>query len=137
MLIVPRKSSNILNTIGVYVISFYRHILFSRFKKIWHFFIFSADNFRPYVTSFQGNNCTDYINAVFVDVSISRQNFFITNISFLYLEGIEALFYYKCLIPGLHSSTRIHCDRMASAKHVFWHLVTGLWSWLLSCCCSL
>merc|ERR1712088_337730 len=23
-------------------------------------------NFRPYVTSFQGNNCTDYINAVFV-----------------------------------------------------------------------
>ena len=29
----------------------------------------SADNFRPYITSFQGNNCTDYINAVFVDVS--------------------------------------------------------------------
>ena len=29
-----------------------------------------ADNFRPYITSFQGNNCTDYINAVFVDVSI-------------------------------------------------------------------
>jgi len=25
------------------------------------------DNFRPYITSFQGNNCTDYINAVFVD----------------------------------------------------------------------
>ena len=32
-------------------------------------FYFTADNFRPYVTSFQGNNCTDYINAVFVDVS--------------------------------------------------------------------
>ena len=30
-----------------------------------------ADNFRPYITSFQGNNCTDYINAVFVDVSVS------------------------------------------------------------------
>jgi len=30
---------------------------------------FPADNFRPYITSFQGNNCTDYINAVFVDVS--------------------------------------------------------------------
>ncbi|KAF2363202.1 Protein-tyrosine phosphatase-like [Trinorchestia longiramus] len=27
------------------------------------------DNFRPYLTSFQGNACTDYINSVFVDVS--------------------------------------------------------------------
>lgn len=29
-----------------------------------------ADNFRPYLTSFQGNAFTDYINAVFVDVNI-------------------------------------------------------------------
>lgn len=29
----------------------------------------TADNFRPYLTSFQGNSFTDYINAVFVDVS--------------------------------------------------------------------
>lgn len=29
-----------------------------------------ADNFRPYLTSFQGNSYTDYINAVFVDVSL-------------------------------------------------------------------
>jgi protein tyrosine phosphatase len=29
-----------------------------------------ADNFRPYLTSFQGNAFTDYINAVFVDVSL-------------------------------------------------------------------
>ena len=36
--------------------------------------LFSADNFRPYITSFQGNNCTDYINAVFVDVSIEIGN---------------------------------------------------------------
>ena len=36
--------------------------------------LFSADNFRPYITSFQGNNCTDYINAVFVDVSIEIEN---------------------------------------------------------------
>ena len=35
----------------------------------------TADNFRPYVTSFQGNNCTDYINAVFVDVSTVRSSF--------------------------------------------------------------
>ena len=34
-------------------------------------FLLSADNFRPYITSFQGNNCTDYINAVFVDVSLT------------------------------------------------------------------
>ena len=33
---------------------------------------FLADNFRPYITSFQGNNCTDYINAVFVDVSNNK-----------------------------------------------------------------
>ena len=31
----------------------------------------SADNFRPYLTSFQGNAFTDYINAVFVDVSMN------------------------------------------------------------------
>lgn len=31
--------------------------------------LISADNFRPYLTSFQGNAFTDYINAVFVDVS--------------------------------------------------------------------
>jgi hypothetical protein len=37
------------------------------------FFFVAADNFRPYITSFQGNNCTDYINAVFVDVSNSRK----------------------------------------------------------------
>lgn len=35
---------------------------FNQFKSI-------ADNFRPYLTSFQGNAFTDYINAVFVDVS--------------------------------------------------------------------
>ncbi|MPC16314.1 Receptor-type tyrosine-protein phosphatase U [Portunus trituberculatus] len=29
------------------------------------------DNFRPYITSFQGNNNTDYINAVCVDSTIS------------------------------------------------------------------
>lgn len=31
-----------------------------------------ADNFRPYLTSFQGNAFTDYINAVFVDVRITQ-----------------------------------------------------------------
>lgn len=31
----------------------------------------TADNFRPYLTSFQGNAFTDYINAVFVDVSVA------------------------------------------------------------------
>lgn len=31
--------------------------------------ILLADNFRPYLTSFQSNDNTDYINAVFVDVS--------------------------------------------------------------------
>ena len=44
-------------------------------KDFSDFFLFfvAADNFRPYITSFQGNNCTDYINAVFVDVSNSRK----------------------------------------------------------------
>nr|CAD7195704.1 unnamed protein product [Timema douglasi] len=31
--------------------------------------IVPPDNFRPYLTSFQGNNFTDYINAVFVDLT--------------------------------------------------------------------
>lgn len=42
-------------------------------------FYFSADNFRPYLTSFQGNAFTDYINAVFVDVScvFRKYDFFV------------------------------------------------------------
>ena len=40
-------------------------IPFSLFSSPSHI----ADNFRPYLTSFQGNAFTDYINAVFVDVS--------------------------------------------------------------------
>lgn len=42
-------------------------------RNLWffsRFSLFAADNFRPYLTSFQGNAFTDYINAVFVDVSI-------------------------------------------------------------------
>ncbi len=42
-------------------------------KDFSDFFSLAADNFRPYITSFQGNNCTDYINAVFVDVSNSTK----------------------------------------------------------------
>lgn len=39
------------------------------FRLIINLDTISADNFRPYLTSFQGNAFTDYINAVFVDVS--------------------------------------------------------------------
>lgn len=39
------------------------------FCRLRRFFSPLADNFRPYLTSFQGNTFTDYINAVFVDVS--------------------------------------------------------------------
>nr|XP_023020805.1 receptor-type tyrosine-protein phosphatase U-like [Leptinotarsa decemlineata] len=37
-------------------------------KKNRDVLIVPPDNFRPYLTSFQGNSFTDYINAVFVDV---------------------------------------------------------------------
>lgn len=37
------------------------------------FLIITADNFRPYLTSFQSNDNTDYINAVFVDVSLKKK----------------------------------------------------------------
>lgn len=36
--------------------------------KVFVFSSISADDFRPYLSSFQGNAFTDYINAVFVDV---------------------------------------------------------------------
>lgn len=39
-----------------------------------HSHLFPADNFRPYLTSFQGNTHTDYINAVFVDVSSASES---------------------------------------------------------------
>lgn len=37
-------------------------------ENFFCFFFCIADNFRPYLTSFQSNENTDYINAVFVDV---------------------------------------------------------------------
>lgn len=36
------------------------------------------DNYRPYLTSFQGNDCTDYINAVFVDGYTRPKEYIIT-----------------------------------------------------------
>ena len=52
-----------------------KHVMKSTIKKTCfnQFCSISADNFRPYITSFQGNNCTDYINAVFVDVSSTQK----------------------------------------------------------------
>lgn len=41
--------------------------------------IVPPDSFRPYLTSFQSNNQTDYINAVFVDVSTLRLFVVLTN----------------------------------------------------------
>jgi protein tyrosine phosphatase len=40
--------------------------------------IVPPDNYRPYVTSFQGNNCTDYINAVFVDGYTHPREYIVT-----------------------------------------------------------
>ncbi|XP_044265223.1 receptor-type tyrosine-protein phosphatase kappa [Tribolium madens] len=37
-----------------------------------------SDNFRPYLTSFQGNNYTDYINAVFVDGYTKPREYIVT-----------------------------------------------------------
>ena len=45
-----------------------RQMALPRRTNQFSFFV-TADNFRPYLTSFQGNSFTDYINAVFVDVS--------------------------------------------------------------------
>ncbi|XP_076054228.1 receptor-type tyrosine-protein phosphatase kappa-like isoform X3 [Oratosquilla oratoria] len=36
------------------------------------------DNFRPYLTSFQGNSCTDYINSVFVDGYVRPREYLVT-----------------------------------------------------------
>nr|CAD7396844.1 unnamed protein product [Timema cristinae] len=40
--------------------------------------IVPPDNFRPYLTSFQGNNFTDYINAVFVDGYTKPREYIVT-----------------------------------------------------------
>lgn len=37
-----------------------------------------ADNFRPYLNSFQGNTFTDYINAVFVDGYRQARGYMVT-----------------------------------------------------------
>lgn len=55
----------------VSLFSFFARFLFccsvAGYSSVFHSI---ADNFRPYLTSFQGNAFTDYINAVFVDVSV-------------------------------------------------------------------
>lgn len=70
VLCVPRKrlpqsslSYHIMNSWIVQYFSLHVHC-FSSLSSRSHV----ADNFRPYLTSFQGNAFTDYINAVFVDV---------------------------------------------------------------------
>jgi len=40
--------------------------------------VLPPDIHRPYITSFQGNDCTDYINAVFVDGYIRANDFVVT-----------------------------------------------------------
>ena len=40
--------------------------------------VLPPDIHRPYITSFQGNDCTDYINAVFVDGYIRANDFIVT-----------------------------------------------------------
>jgi len=40
--------------------------------------VLPPDIYRPYITSFQGNDCTDYINAVFVDGYIRANDFVVT-----------------------------------------------------------
>ena len=64
-----------------------------------------ADNFRPYITSFQGNNCTDYINAVFVDVSMSWS----------VRVRVEVM---VVVTAGLHSPPGVHRDGVARGQHL-------------------
>ena len=40
--------------------------------------VLAPDKYRPYITSFQGNDCTDYINAVFVDGFSYLNEFIVT-----------------------------------------------------------
>lgn len=48
------------------------------FKLFFTYFFTSADNHRPYLITFQSNDSTDYINAVFVDVIYAiKSNYFL------------------------------------------------------------
>lgn len=66
------------------MIIIYLYFVINCGKNIY-IFIFLADNFRPYLTSFQGNAFTDYINAVFVDVSINLQYIYFFDVKTLTL----------------------------------------------------
>ncbi|XP_022836440.1 receptor-type tyrosine-protein phosphatase mu-like, partial [Spodoptera litura] len=47
----------------------------------------AADNFRPYLTSFQGNSFTDYINAVFVDGYTKPREYIVTEWPLVRTQG--------------------------------------------------
>ena len=47
-------------------------------KKNRSVLVLPPDKHRPYITSFQGNDCTDYINAVFVDGFSNLNEFIVT-----------------------------------------------------------
>ncbi|XP_072156410.1 receptor-type tyrosine-protein phosphatase kappa isoform X2 [Bemisia tabaci] len=49
--------------------------------------IVPPDNFRPYLTSFQGNNYTDYINAVFVDGYTKPREYIVTEWPLKHTQG--------------------------------------------------
>ncbi|EEC05025.1 tyrosine phosphatase epsilon, putative, partial [Ixodes scapularis] len=55
-------------------------IMFRRRRSLKHeaLFLAPSDNFRPYLTSFQSNDNTDYINAVFVDGYSRSKEYIVT-----------------------------------------------------------
>ena len=79
-----------------------------------------ADNFRPYLTSYQGQLDTDFINAVFVDVSSPT-------IGVLYLLTLRHIFQkYVHFHIDLQGVQELHHYRMAPCKYSQFLLVSHL-----------
>jgi len=90
------------------------------------FIFYIADNFRPYLTSFQGNTFTDYINAVFVDVRIP---IYTLHFMMFILDRLKAGFLIiVCFLhlTGLHQTSGVYRHGMANQTHARWLLVAGL-----------
>lgn len=81
----------------------------------------TADNFRPYLSSFQGNSFTDYINAVFVDVStphlcLPRWVGKMGTPKYIIIHLCS--FASRCHTTGLHETARVHRHGMAAPEDV-------------------
>jgi len=79
--------------------------------------VLPPDIHRPYITSFQGNDCTDYINAVFVDGYIRANDFVVTEWP---LSNTIQNFWSMVYDHDIATIVVLDCPKLSTKYPAFW-----------------